>query len=56
MVPCHSCYIYGIWRSEEMGRRFKVIIRDINSRHKGRGSFRGRDVLTMQYGCTETLL
>ena len=30
-----------------MGERFKVIIRDINSRHKGRGIFRGREVLTM---------
>ena len=21
MVPCHSCYIYGTWRSKELGRR-----------------------------------
>ena len=20
MVPCHSCYIYGTWRSKEVGR------------------------------------
>ena len=20
LVPCHSCYIYGTWRSEEVGR------------------------------------
>ena len=28
MMPCHSCYVYGISRSKEvgMGRGFKVII------------------------------
>ena len=27
MVPCHSCYIYGTWRTKEVWRGwFKVII------------------------------
>ena len=25
MLPCHSCYIYGTWRSKEVGG-FKVIV------------------------------
>ena len=24
-MPCHSCYIYGIWRSKELGGGFKVV-------------------------------
>ena len=36
MMPCHSCYVYSIWRSKEvgMGRGFKVII--WGASHKGR--------------------
>ena len=26
MLPCHSCNIYGVWRSKEVGRCFKAII------------------------------
>ena len=27
MLPCHSCYIYGTWRSKEVGAKvFKVIV------------------------------
>ena len=36
MIPCHSCHIYGIWRSKGIGRRFKVIIWDGNKSHKER--------------------
>ena len=25
MLPCHSCYIYGTWRSKEVGG-FKTIV------------------------------
>ena len=36
MMPCHSCYVYGISRSKEvgMGRGFKVII--WGASHKGK--------------------
>ena len=34
MVPCHSCYIYEIWRSKEVEGRFKVIIWGSNANHK----------------------
>ena len=38
MVPCHSCNIYGIWRSKEVGGRFKVIICGGNASHKVKGT------------------
>ena len=24
MMPCHSCHIYGIWRSKEVGDALKL--------------------------------
>ena len=42
MVPCHSCHIYGIWTSKEVGGRFKVITWGGKASHKeGGGSFHG---------------
>ena len=26
MVPGHSCYLYGTWKSKEVGRGVKVVI------------------------------
>ena len=48
MVPCHSCHIYGIWTSKEVGGRFKVITWGGKASHKeGGGQFSwGRGVLT----------
>ena len=34
MLPCHSCYIYGTWRSEEVGE-FKVIAYTYGGKLKG---------------------
>ena len=36
MMPCH---IYRIWRSKEVGGRFKVIICGDNTSYKGVGQF-----------------
>ena len=40
MVSCHSCYIYGTWRSKEVGDKgcFKVIIWERASYKGGGGS------------------
>ena len=35
MVSCHSCYIYRIWRSKEVGEHFKAIIKGGNISYKG---------------------
>ena len=35
MVPCHSCHIYGTWRSKEVGGGFAVIIWDGASHKAG---------------------
>ena len=37
MVPCGSFHIHGIWRSKEVGERFKVIPRDGKASHKREG-------------------
>ena len=25
MMPCHSCHIYGIWKSKEVGKALKPL-------------------------------
>ena len=47
MVPCHSCHIYGIWRSKEVEGHFKVIIWGGNASHKGELFLWERGILTM---------
>ena len=43
MLPCHSCYIYGTWRSKEVGAKvFKVIVwRDKSPSQRGAAIFMG---------------
>ena len=36
IIPCQSCYIYGIWKSKEVGY-FKVIISGGNASQKEGG-------------------
>ena len=47
MLPCHSCYICGTWRSKEVGV-FKVIIQREGEKPQTRGTFMGRHKKTTQ--------
>ena len=38
MVPCHSCHIYGAWKSKEVRGRIKVIIWEVK-KQRGRSFF-----------------
>ena len=41
-VSSHSCHIYGIWRSKEVGGHVKVIISGGNASRKGGTIFMGK--------------
>ena len=47
MLPCHSFYSCGTWRSKEVGF-FKVIIRREGGKPQTRGTFTGRHKKTTQ--------
>ena len=39
MVPCHSCYIYGTWRSKEVGKLGELYIFIWRASHKVTSNF-----------------
>ena len=59
MLPCHSCYIYGTWRSKEVGglnSSYGGKLKGEATKSKGRGALFIGELTPLRYSIRITYL